>query len=222
MRHPRIQEQCAVLIGGYKDIDSAHTALEKIKNLPNPKSVPADQLILGQDSSDKIKGVQTREANIFRNSFVTRNPTVPQEKVDRSPDPAVLKRLNADESYSLLKCKKPWTLAVKEFYGGMAIQPASAPPTLLEKLLGNKSEEHMSAIGKQAHEVAKVLRESLGFEAYVLHTPASSVVTVGAFADPDDDQLHLAQKKIKSLQLNGPGVAIQLVSNPLPMPVPKP
>jgi hypothetical protein len=138
--------------------------------------------------------------------------------VDRSIDPATLKHLNADESYSLLKCKQPWTLAVKEFMGGMAIQPASAPPTLLEKLLGNKSEEHMSAIGKQAHEVAKLLREHLGFEAYVLHTPTSSVVTVGAYADPNADELHQAQQKLKNLQLGW----IQLVSNPLPMPVPKP
>ncbi len=225
-RHVRIEDQCAVLIGGYKDIDSAHAALEKIKNLPNPKSVPADELILGQtDSSNKMQAMQRQKANIFRNSFVTRNPTIPQEKVDRSPDPVVLKRLNADESYSLLKCKKPWTLAVKEFYGGMAIQPASAPPTLLEKLWGNKSEEHMSAIGKQAHEVAKVLRETLGLEAYVLHTPASSVVTVGAFANPDDPQIQQMQQKLKSLQLVSPpgfpAAFIQFVSNPLPMPVPR-
>lgn len=221
-RHVRIEEQCAVLIGGYKDIDAAHSVLEKIKKLPNPKSVPVDKLMMaGTDSNNKIQELQTREANIFRCSFVTRNPTVPQEKVDRSLDPATLKHLNADESYSLLKCKQPWTLAVKEFYGGMAIQPASAPPTLLEKLLGNKSEEHMSAIGRQAHEVARVLRESLGLEAYVLHTPVSSVVTVGAFANPDDPKIQQMQQKLKSLQLVGPAASIQFVSNPMPMPVPR-
>lgn len=221
--HVRIQDQCAVLIGGFKDIDAAHSALEKIKKLPNPKSVPADKLILaGIGSDNRVKNAQEREANLFVSSFVTRNPTVPQEKVDRSLDPATLKHLNSGESYSLLKCKKPWTLAVKEFYGGMAIQPASAPPTLLEKLLGNKSEEHMSAVGKQAHEVARVLRDNLGFESYVLHTPTSSIVTVGAYADPDDPELHGAQKKIKSLQLQGPAASIQFVSNPMPMPVPRP
>jgi hypothetical protein len=218
-RHIRIQDQCAVLIGGYKDMETARAYLEKIKKLPNPKSVPVDKLMVaGTDSTNKIQNLQTQDANIFRSSFVTRNPTVPQEKVDRSIDPATLKHLNSDESYSLLKCKQPWTLAVKEFMGGMAIQPASAPPTLLEKLLGNKSEEHMSAIGKQAHEVAKLLREHLGFEAYVLHTPTSSVVTVGAYADPNADELHQAQQKLKNLQLGW----IQLVSNPLPMPVPRP
>ncbi|HEV2949282.1 MAG TPA: hypothetical protein VGX70_18045 [Gemmataceae bacterium] len=218
-RRVRVQDQCAVLIGGYKDMETARAVLEKIKKLPNPKSVPVDKLMVaGTDSTNKIQNLQTQDANIFRSSFVTRNPTVPQEKVDRSIDPATLKHLNSDESYSLLKCKQPWTLAVKEFMGGMAIQPASAPPTLLEKLLGNKSEEHMSAIGKQAHEVAKLLREHLGFEAYVLHTPTSSVVTVGAYADPNADELHQAQQKLKNLQLGW----IQLVSNPLPMPVPKP
>jgi hypothetical protein len=222
-RRVRIEDQCAVLIGGYRDIDAAHSALEKIKKLPNPKSVPADELILAStDSNNKVQELQKRKANIFVSSFVTRNPTIPQEKVDRSLDPATLKHLNSDESYSLLKCKQPWTLAVKEFYGGVAIQPASAPPTLLEKLLGNKSEEHMSAIAKNAHEVARVLRENLGFESYVLHTPTSSIVTVGGFSDPDDPQLHMTQKKIKNLQLVGAGASIQFVSNPLPMQVPRP
>ena len=128
--------------------------------------------------------------------------------------------LNADESYSLLKCKQPWTLAVKEFSGGIAIQPAKAPTTLLEKLLGNKSEEHMSAIGKQAHEVARVLKQ-MGFDAYVLHTTTSSIVTVGAYADPEDDKLHQAQKQLRNMQF-GQHSWVQLASNPLPMPVPRP
>jgi hypothetical protein len=222
-RGVRIQDQCAVLIGGYKDMETARAALDKIKKLPNPKSVPVDKYMMAStDPNNKLQNLQTQDANIFRSSFVTRNPTVPQEKVDRSIDPATLKHLNSSESYSLLKCKQPWTLAVKEFQGGMAIQPASAPPSLLEKLLGNKSEEHMSAIGMQAHEVAKFLRENLKLEAYVLHTPSSSVVTVGGYADPDDPQLHQAQQKLKNLQLNSPVYSIQFVSNPLPMPVPKP
>src|SRR5437870_5342094 len=38
IRHTRIQEQCMVLIGGYKDIDTAHRALKEIKKLPPPSS----------------------------------------------------------------------------------------------------------------------------------------------------------------------------------------
>jgi hypothetical protein len=214
-RHVRIEDQCAVLIGGFRDVDAAHSALDKIKKLPNPKSVPADQLLM--PSTNGPGQPQRRDVNIFRGSFVTRNPMVPQEKVERGLDPTVLKQLNADESYSLLKCKQRWTLAVKEFSGGMAIQPASAPTTFLEKLLGNKSEEHMSAIAKQAHELARVLKQ-MGFDAFVLHTTASSIVTVGAYADPEDDKLHQAQKQLKNMQFGW----IQLASNPLPMPVPRP
>ena len=214
----RVEDQCAVLIGGYKDIDAAHSALEKIKKLPNPKSVPVDEIMLA--STDTNQRLQKQKANIFTGSFVTHNPTVPQEKVERGLDPATLKQLNADESYSLLKCKQPWTMAVKEFSGGVAIQPAKAPPTLLEKLLGNKSDEHMSAIGKQAHELARVLKQ-MGFDPYVLHTTTSSIVTVGAYADPEDDKLHQAQKQLRNMQF-GTYSWIQLTSNPLPMPVPKP
>jgi hypothetical protein len=211
-----IEDQCAVLVGGYKDLDAAHSALEKFKKLPNPKSVPVDEFIL--TSKDPGSQTQRRKANVFVMSFVTHNPTVPQEKVERGLDPASLKSLNADESYSLLKCKQPWTLAVKEFSGGVAIQPAKAPDTLLEKLLGNKSDEHMSAIANQAHELAKVLNKYMGFDAYVLHTPTSSIVTVGAYANSDDDKLHQAQKQLRNMQFGW----IQLSSNPLPMPVPRP
>ena len=98
---------------------------------------------------------------------------------------------------------------IKEFSGGIAIQPAKAPTTFLEKLLGNKSEEHMSAIGKQAHELAKVLNKYMGFEAYVLHTPTSSIVTVGAYADSEDEKLHQAQKQLRNMQFGW----IQLASN---------
>ena len=212
-RYVRIEDQCAVLIGGYKDVDAAHSALEKIKRLPNPKSVRPDELILTTTTTQEVK---RQPANIFTGSFVTRNPTVPQEKVDRGLDPVTIKQLNSDESYSLLKCKQPWTLAVKEFSGGIAIQPAKAPTTL-QKLLGNKSEEHMSAIGKQAHELARVLKQ-MGFETYVLHTTTSSIVTVGAYADSEDEKLHQAQKQLRNMQFGW----IQLASNPLPMPVPRP
>jgi hypothetical protein len=203
-----------VLIGGYKDVDAAHSALEKIKKLPNPKSVKPDELILTTTTSQEVK---RQPANIFTGSFVTRNPTVPQEKVERGLDPVTIKQLNSDESYSLLKCKQPWTLAVKEFSGGIAIQPAKAPNTLLESLLGKKSEEHMSAIGKQAHELARVLKQ-MGFDAFVLHTTTSSIVTVGAYADSEDEKLHQAQKQLRNMQFGW----IQLASNPLPMPVPRP
>jgi hypothetical protein len=212
-RSVRIQEQCAVLIGGYKDMDAARNALEKIKKLPNPKSVPVDQLIL--TSTTPGGQAQRRDANIFVFSFVTRNPTMPAEKVERGLDANVLKQLNSDESYSLLKCKQPWTLAVKEFSGGVAIQPAKTP-TLMEKVFG-KSEEHMSAIAKQAHELARVLKQ-MGFDAYVLHTTTSSIVTVGAYAESDDEKLHQAQKQLRNMQFGW----IQLASNPLPMPVPRP
>lgn len=214
-RGVRIEDQCAVMIGGYRDMDAAHDALEKIKKMRNPKSVPADQLLV--PSTNGPDQPQRREVNIFRGSFVTHNPMVPQEKVDRGLDPVTLKQLNSDESYSLLKCKQPWTLAVKEFSGGFAIQPAKAPDNFLDKLLGNKSEEHMSAIGKQAHELARVLKQ-MGFDAYVLHTTTSSIVTVGAYANAEDDKLHQAQKQLRNMQFGW----IQLASNPLPMQVPKP
>ena len=48
--------------------------------------------------------------------------TVPRDhKAEAKPDP-LLKELNTDESFSLLKCKQPWTLAVATFQGAAIIQ----------------------------------------------------------------------------------------------------
>src|SRR5947207_2301619 len=38
MRHTRIQEQCMVLISGYKDMDAAHRDMKEIKKLQPPSS----------------------------------------------------------------------------------------------------------------------------------------------------------------------------------------
>jgi hypothetical protein len=51
-----------------------------------------------------------------------------------------------------------------------------------------------------------------------LHTPTYSIVSVGAYAESDDEKLHQAQKQLRNMQFGW----IQLSSNPLPMPVPRP
>jgi len=74
--------------------------------------------------------------------------------------------------------------------------------------------------------VARVLREhpNLKFEAYVLHTRYSSVVTIGGFDGPADPRLlQLKQQlaKIQILDQNSGYKALELFAQPLPMQVPQ-
>lgn len=223
VRTYRVEEQYAVLVGGYKDMETARKALERIKKLDPPQTVPLDEMnIAGPDASDKDKkkvSVEKEKLNPFRTAFVCRNPSVPVEKAQDQPDP-LLKELNAGESYSLLKTSKPWTLMVKEYHRAVVVQ-ASAPNTFLDKLLGRQHGE-LDAMASQAHEIARVLRQ-INIEAYVLHTRWGSVVAVGSYDSPNDPKLLQNQRVLANLKFAAKeGPSTDLFSNPVPWPIPRP
>jgi hypothetical protein len=227
IRHTRIQEQCAVLIGGYKDIDTAHRALKAIKKLPPPSSEKLMAVLAQAGLPQKVGGeekslLEGTFVNPFPNSFVVRNPTVPQEhKTEDKKDP-FLKKLNAHESFSLLHCKKPWTLIVATYQGMHTIQPADASSkvlSLFENLWGSNTGELLEASGQNAHNLADAMHK-LGFEVYVLHTRWGSLVTVGGYDRPDDPHMQEVQRALASnVQL---GQHVQMLPQPVPMEVPRP
>jgi hypothetical protein len=235
MRRVRIDDEYLVLIGGYPDMETAHKELERIKKLPPPKSVPVATVIQASvdpnaaagipGSSQQAKAEQIKE-NPFAKSFVARNPTIPvAHEASNKPDP-FWKELNAYESYSLLKCKQPWTLAVKEFHGAVVVQPKDVSSGFLEKLFGGKSGEQLSASAQNAHNLAEALHK-LGFDAYVLHTRTNSIVTVGGFQSATDSRIaevREALKKRVKFSSNDPQSAkfgMQLFAEPQPMEVPR-
>lgn len=227
VRHTRIQEQCMVLIGGYKDMDAAHRALMEIKKLP-PPSKEKLMAVLAQAGPPRKVGDEQKSllegtfVNPFPDSFIVRNPTVAAEhKVENKNDP-FLKKLNAHESYSLLRCKKPWTLIVATYQGMHTIQPVSAENKVLsifENLWGGNTGEMLEASGQNAHNLADAMHK-LGFEAYVLHTRLGSLVTVGGFDRRDDPRMQQVQRALASsvrLEQN-----VQMLAQPWPMEVPRP
>ena len=231
VRRVRIEDQYAVLVGGFKDMDEARRELERIKKLPPPRSVPKDVVYEAPvDASAKGAKDQRREVNPFTRGLVVPNPTVPTAHLANKPDP-FWKELNADESFSLLRCKKPWTLAIKEFHGAVVVQPQTAPSGFLEKLFGGKVGEQLSASAQNAHNLAEALRKTdalrqMGVEAYVLHTRGSSVVTVGAFDRPDDPRMaeveSVLSTKVKFYSKDERCPAgVELFIPPRPMPVPQ-
>lgn len=224
IRTVRTPEQCAVLIGGYKDMDTARSALNGVKKLKQPEKTHLLDFLAVNGVKEVGEGQTPREAiqgrfvNPFVSSFVTRNPTVPMEKPVNDPTKAdkLMRDLNTGRPYNLLANRHPWTLAVKEFTGASVMQSKSSSGSFLEMLgFNKKSGELLNAGALQAEEVAKVLRNNQ-LDAYVLHTRSSSVVTVGGFDTMDDPKLAQLQKKLAGAKI-GP---IDLFVRPLPMPVP--
>jgi len=228
-RTVRVEEQCAILVGGYPDIDTARRMLDEIKKLPLPNlqlrtgQSPFD--VVGKQGEDgKVRGTYV---NPFSTAFVSRNPSLPPQQANRY-DPG-LEKFNACEDFSLLKCPRPWTLVVKQYAGYNKLEQAGVTPStgFMSKLWGgaNKPGDALDAAGAQAHELARVLRQ-LNFQSFVLHTRTNSLVTVGAFSGPNDPDMRRVSQMLAALRERighpNPLDPLQLISTPIPMEIPKP
>lgn len=227
----RIEDSYAVMIGGWKDMETARKALDHIRKLEAPKQKFMHQ---GRYLKPAEEGVRGREEvygglNPFLTAFVVHNPTTPTPVDPEKGKLQNLKEFNADESFSLLKCRKPWTLMVKTYAG--AVQLASATDSkkgFMDKMLGNaKPGQILNAGANQAHQLAEVLKQIrddkkqlvVNTDVYVLHTESASYVCVGGFDRADDPILVQYQRRLANLNLGGLDV---LAAKPMPMPVPKP
>lgn len=202
----RVEEQCAVLVGGYPDMDSARKALDGIKKLP----IPELKLGSGRPAFDTIfvaaedgKKQKQEPVNPFQTAFVTRNPTVSQGQSASKVDPLWWK-LNEGNEYNLLECKKSWTLVVKQYTGAKSLvsQETTSGGFLSKILPGGGSPGKLTELDKaalQAQELAKVLRQ-LNFQAYVLHTRTSSLVTIGGFTGVEDPEMGRVRQQLAALQ----------------------
>lgn len=244
-RFTRVEEEVAVLIGGFRTPEAAKNYMDrKVKNLPAPTVRLPDgsngnprMLQVYEGTNEKTNGEERHSVtdapvvNPFPRAFVVRNPAArtDQQAQQNQVDP-LWKKLNAKEEFSLLKCKKNYTLVVKYYQGPAVVESSfnSRPKNdagFLAKIgILGKAPDILEATAAQAHELARYLRV-LKLESYVLHTREGSIVTVGSYDRLNDDELLLIRDKLGRLQLPRPhdpaDTTFDLMSPPMPMPVPK-
>jgi hypothetical protein len=254
-RITRIEEQCGVLIGGYRTLEAANAQLKRIKKLTPPvvrdkTGQPVqDQLITGAEGTDKTTGkMVTRSTPVpispFVRAFVIRNPALPRQKVD--PTTTVDKawaRINSAEEYSLLKCRKNYTLVIKFYQGGGVLQDnsVSSQSGFMSKMFGNDKKRLLQATAVQAHSLADMLTKTGALnklsedrhlskqKVYVFHMRHGSVVTVGGFESLESDDLKAWQRMLSGMHLDRQIVGgdastathLQTFTQPLPMKIPK-
>lgn len=189
-----IPEQWAVVIGGFKDMDSARQALDAIRKWPSPTAEHLlDRAVIDRSGiKEKSEG---EYFNPFKTAMVVPNPAIKRGAAGQAPpaDPALAK-LNEAEDLSLMKARKPWTLMVKRFTAPSRVQGREATPSVVEKIFGtDESARILDANAKQARALAEALRhpdmKPRQFESFVLHGRLDSIVTVGQFDGPDDPLL---------------------------------
>lgn len=221
IRHQQIDVHHAVMIGGYPNADAANRALTSVRAWPppDPTRVDLETMFYQATEGDQKKNSRSevRYVNPFKRAFVCRNPTVKHEAPVQKIDVAALRRMNADEPYSLFNCKKPFTLAVKEFQTPYMMQDRTTSPSAWDFL--NKS-DRVDGAAISARNLAESLRK-LKLDAYVLHAKFSSTITVGSYDSPDDPALKSMQEVLATRFNQPPFTQIQFFHRPVPMAVPK-
>ncbi|HLW68753.1 MAG TPA: hypothetical protein VKS79_25770 [Gemmataceae bacterium] len=219
-----IEDQYAVMIGGYKDMESARRSLEEMRRFDRFPSARLLHGVMGPDKDGKSSYVPVSP---FLTAFVCPNPTVPKPK---EPPQAkqeefetsyrTLQDLNSGEAYSLLRCAGKWTLIVRVYESPTVLQAQHNQGGLFDRAMGNNGGDYMSAAAKQAHQLADILRsKQLKFESYVLHAPKMSMVCVGSFNDEKDPRMAEMANTLCKLRLEP---YEKLMQPPKPFPVPKP
>jgi hypothetical protein len=240
----KIDEHTGVLVGGYKSFEEAAKALKTIKAL-NPEGlrgkVDLDVTLITSPveagSAKKPARVEVVEKSItfvnpFQRAFPCRNPSLPKEQLPSTSEEEMklLRHYNREEPYSLLNCKQPYTLTVKQFVVQFkTLDAAKESDQKAKKFLQDFSlglirtgKEWEDRTAHSAHNLAKQLRNH-NLEAYVLHCRHCSYVTVGGFHDLKKDARLLSMQNelerfFKMPPFNDPDLA--LYPRPVPMPVP--
>ncbi len=208
VRTRHIENEYAVLVGNFKDADTARKARDDIRKLPMPKvklwqpeyvpEIPPPGSAKSAKVEEKKKIAEPANGNPFQGAFVVHNPTIKQERPadwDKQ-GMAGLKNLNAAENYSLLNCKKPYTLVVKQFL--LPAETRSASGTIFGKMNPFVHKSDIDVPGQNAHNMAELLHKTTHLDAFVLHTKFASMVTVGAFDSLDDPSLRATQEMLRN------------------------
>ena len=198
VKRMHIEDQCAILVGNYSDADTARRALDKIRKLePDPARIDLPKIFRGKADENGV--IKEGEQAYVMTAFVVHNPLLKIERPAEwaQQDMAMLQKLNRHETYSLLNCKKPYTLMVKQFMLPAVVQSKSAGGKFMESIgLGAKSSGSENA-ALNAHNMAELFHR-IQMTGYVLHTRYASIVTVGAFDGPDDPALRTTQELLKT------------------------
>jgi hypothetical protein len=231
LAHPQ-EEQFAVLIGGFNDVDAASAQLKKVRkwDLPDIKLKSGQPAFDRYDTYEPVPGKKsyelkrTQTVNPFHTAMVVPNPTLPPQRKPVAKVDPFWKQLNSNEPRSLYKCKKPWTLAVQEFHGATTIQSTSETSGFLNNLgMGDHAGKRLDLAARMAQQVCDMFKK-LGFKSYVLHTRYNSIVTIGEFDGPNDPALFRTQEQLARMSFkNGKTgeTAFNLFAKAMPMEVPR-
>ena len=213
-----MQEQWAVLIGGFPTMEAARKALDTVRKLP----APTDTTLLDRTSigvgGEEATGIKSEFksswnfVNPYACAMVVPNPAAAKANQEEKHklEPFIVK-INLDVKNSLLKATKPWTLIVRTFsVPTKMVGKDGGGGNIFTKLFSPERKSMLDVTGDEAERLAESLRHrnmmqpnmTEPFEAFVLHLHMGSIVTVGQFDGPDDPKLLETQRILKGITFN--------------------
>jgi hypothetical protein len=244
VRVTKIDESTGVLIGGFPSRDAALSAVKQMRGwqAPDPKVVDLQIQYIGNYEEDKASGHPVAKINIFKQkdknnkevenigyvnpfktAFPVRNPLIKESLPDRMPAAEVemLRKLNAGSPFSLFQCKKPLTLAIKQYNMAMQLLDTSTPPKgFMDRFLW-KQPERKDYAAMNAHTVAEAFRKAGFPETYVLNARHCSYVTIGGFDSLDEPNMRATQTYLEQRFTMPDMRALDFMPRPVPMIVPQ-
>jgi hypothetical protein len=205
------RDQVAVLIGGFRTEDEAVKALQVVKKWPAPKDTRLlDGAAIAARGPDGKTTINKSFLNPYPQAMVVQNPSIAKELSTKPTplDPFIVK-LNEGRPYSLLTTTKRWTLAVKSFTAPVHYSSKDEESPAMKLFGRSKDADVLRAGAEQAEALVKALREMkdkagnpMNIPAFVMHTRAASLVTVGEYDSPNDPDLLEKQRLLTNLTFN--------------------
>lgn len=186
----RIEGQTAVMAGNFKSSkeELARRVLTFIKGY-----VPE---FMKDQKNGAIYAATPGRPKPLSGAFLTVNPKASSSAIrSRTLDP-IVKKLNSDEEYALLKNPARYSLKIATFRGSSMIEVAGAKSIDQAKAQFNKNfGSSLDESGQKAWELCQALRMAKRFgyeenyEAWVHHDRSQSYVCVGSFNSPNDPEI---------------------------------
>ena len=186
----RINNSTAVLAGNFQSSkqELAKRVLTFVKGY-----VPK---FMEDKSNGAIFAITPGRPKPLSGAFLTVNPKADAKSVrSRTLDP-VVKKLNSDDEFSLLRNRGKYSLTIATFEGNSMIQMTSAQGSAKAKAHFEKSfGSGLDESGQKAWELCRALRQATRFgydknyESWVFHDRNKSYVAVGSFQSPNDPRI---------------------------------
>ena len=180
----------AVLVGNFQSVDDAdfQKTLHGIKECYPDCIKGTSTASLTSPNFSYLRTRATRdETGRMRGplymAFACVNPMLPPDDLSKrgTVDDFIVK-INADSPYSLLNCKKRYTVKIATFTGKVEIQQDRIQNILDGRATFSDKTSNLEIGGRAAARLAAALRAK-GYEAYEFHDRGASYVTVGGFDD---------------------------------------